>query len=334
MRRTSAATRTTLMSTTSNGGRRVARPRDKASPMLALLSRMPPLGKTVVASTLSAGWKHVHGVILDGRVEDFFDYSSPFPIVSFNLKGVTRVEWKRKGRYSRFLAKPGDVLVTPPGDGNALRTNLPNEGFSCLIDPALLQGLAEQEWNAAGPRVEIVESFTKSDGEMWSLGQRMAAQLRRPVSASRLYAETLYTQITIHLLWNHSSLPRKEPNQADRLDDERLRRAIDYIHDTLGDDVSLHALADVAGLSPNYFLGAFKQATGRTPHRYVIEQRIAKACTLLHDPHRSITEVSLAVGFSSQSHLTEAFRRFMKTTPAAYRKEILGLARDSGGPDS
>ncbi len=56
--------------------------------------------------------------------------------------------------------------------------------------------------------------------------------------------------------------------------------------------------------------------------------RIARACELLHDPHRPITEVSLAVGFSSQSHLTEVFRRTMKTTPAAYRKEVLGLTRD------
>jgi AraC family transcriptional regulator len=153
------------------------------------------------------------------------------------------------------------------------------------------------------------------------------------VSGSRLYAETLYTQIAIQLLWNYSSLPGEAGTQPERLADHRLRRVIDYIQDTLGDDVSLNVLADVAGLSPNYFLGAFKQATGRTPHRYVIEQRIAKACRLLHDPHSSIAEVSLAVGFSSQSHLTEAFRRFMKTTPAAYRKEVLGLVRDADDPN-
>jgi AraC-like DNA-binding protein len=36
-------------------------------------------------------------------------------------------------------------------------------------------------------------------------------------------------------------------------------------------------------------------------------------------------DIGLAVGFSSQSHLTTVFRRFMKTTPAAYREEVLGL---------
>ena len=90
----------------------------------------------------------------------------------------------------------------------------------------------------------------------------------------------------------------------------------------------------MAGLSPNYFLHAFKQSTGQTPHRYLTELRIARACELLQNPHRSIVDISLAVGFSSQSHLTTVFRRFMKTTPAAYRQEVLGLRPDGAGPAS
>ena len=100
---------------------------------------------------------------------------------------------------------------------------------------------------------------------------------------------------------------------------------IDYLHGSFGEEISLDGLAQVAGLSPNYFLHAFKQTTGQTPHRYLTELRIAKACELLQNPHRSIVDISLAVGFSSQSHFTTVFRRFMKTTPAAYREEVLGL---------
>ena len=64
---------------------------------------------------------------------------------------------------------------------------------------------------------------------------------------------------------------------------------------------------------------------GQTPHRYLTKLRIAKACELLHDPYQSIVDISLAVGFSSQSHLTTVFRRFVKTTPAAYREAVLGI---------
>jgi AraC family transcriptional regulator len=298
---------------------------DAAVAIRSLLSRMPPPGQTLAASTSNLAWKNIHGVILDGRVEEFFDYSVPFPIVIFTLRAMTQVEWERGGRYSRFVAKPGDVLVLAPGAGNSLRTNLPNEAFYCLVNPELLESLAERDWKTGGRAIEIMERFTKNDAEMWRLGQCLATQLRSPVTGSRLYAESLYSQIAIQLLWNYSSLPRPGKTQREHLDDQRLRRAVDFIHDALGDDISLDALAEVAGLSPNYFVSAFKDATGRTPHRYITEQRIAKACDLLHDPHRSITDVSGAVGFSSQSHMTEVFRRFMKTTPAAYRREVLGL---------
>ena len=38
--------------------------------------------------------------------------------------------------------------------------------------------------------------------------------------------------------------------------------SIDYLHDSFGEEISLDGLAQVAGLSPNYFISAFKQLHG------------------------------------------------------------------------
>ena len=116
----------------------------------------------------------------------------------------------------------------------------------------------------------------------------------------------------------------------ERLPDARLRGVIDFLDASLASEISLGDLADVAGLSPNYFLSAFKKATGKTPHRFLTEKRVAKACELLRNPQLSIVDVALAVGFSSQSHFTTVFGRFMKTTPASYRAHILGLEPEPG----
>ncbi len=114
-----------------------------------------------------------------------------------------------------------------------------------------------------------------------------------------------------------------------RLEDPRFCRVLAYIHRSLGEETSIGTLAEVAGLSPFHFVRAFKRATGRSPHRYVLERRIARAAELLRSPGRSIAEVAYEVGFCSQSHLTVMFRRFMKTTPAAYRHQAMGLRRAS-----
>ncbi|MGP0062208.1 MAG: helix-turn-helix domain-containing protein [Isosphaeraceae bacterium] len=295
-----------------------------------ILSRLSHTGMSVVASTRALGWEEIHGAITEGRLDDFFDYSAPFHIVTFNLKGAPTVEWRRGARFSRFQAHPGDLLVTPSGAGHSIRQPDPNEAFSCCLRPDRLQALAEQEWNPRGASIEIAESFNR-DVALWTLGHRLAARLRSPIPGSRLFAESLVTQIAIELLWNYSSLPRPSPTSVEMLTDPRLRRVIEYLHGSYGQEISLDGLAAVAGLSPNYFLHAFKQSTGKTPHRYLTELRIARARQLLEDPHRSIADISLAVGFSSQSHLTTVFRRFLKTTPAAYRQEVLGLHPEAAG---
>jgi AraC family transcriptional regulator len=299
----------------------------KISPQ-SWMSRMPAKGQSIVASSVTVGWENVNVTILDGPIEEFADFSAPFPIVLFVLKGAARLDWRRGNRYSRLGVKPGDVLIAPPGDGNRLRTNAAIQLLCCLIGRDRLEAIAAREWGPGPLPFEITESFNRNDGELWNLGWRLADQLVAPMPGSRSYAEALQTQIAIHLLWNYSSLPCPV-NRSYAPADSRLRQVIEYIEENLADDVSLDTLAGIAGLSPNYFLAAFRQATGRTPHRYVTELRVARACELLHDPRRPITEVSLAVGFSSQSHLTEVFRRTMKTTPAAYRRDVLGLNREA-----
>ncbi|MCA1655303.1 MAG: helix-turn-helix transcriptional regulator [Pseudonocardiaceae bacterium] len=70
----------------------------------------------------------------------------------------------------------------------------------------------------------------------------------------------------------------------------------------------------------HHFGRAFKQATGRPPHRYVTEQRVTRATELLAGSDLPIADIAHQVGMSSQSHLTTVFRRFVGDTPHAYRR--------------
>jgi len=98
-----------------------------------------------------------------------------------------------------------------------------------------------------------------------------------------------------------------------------LRRICDYIDANLEESISLDQLAKLAGFSKYHFARNFKQATGLSPHAYLLKRRADRARKLLSDTNMPIAEVALAAGFSHQSHFTSRFREEFKMTPRAYR---------------
>jgi len=97
-------------------------------------------------------------------------------------------------------------------------------------------------------------------------------------------------------------------------------RVIEYINEHLGDELNLVELSKIAKLSPHHFATAFRASTGISPHRYVIERRIDRARDLLRQKDKTISEIALAAGFSSQSHLTANFHRTTGVTPRKFRE--------------
>ena len=99
----------------------------------------------------------------------------------------------------------------------------------------------------------------------------------------------------------------------------QLQQAVDYIHTHLDRELSLEQMAAVIHISPTYFASLFKHATGISPHQYVIRQRVKRAKSLLLKTDLTIADIAFQVGFSSQSHLTQQFKRFTGMTPRQVR---------------
>ena len=114
-----------------------------------------------------------------------------------------------------------------------------------------------------------------------------------------------------------------EASDLGELDDARLRRAIDYVEAHLGEPLSIGELATVASMSAPGFARAFRNATGRPVWAHVQRRRAERARELLLRTDLSIVAIALGCGFSSQSHLTNLFRRRFGTTPARCRREAM-----------
>jgi len=98
-----------------------------------------------------------------------------------------------------------------------------------------------------------------------------------------------------------------------------VRKAMTYLHEHYMEPFSRQDVADYVGVSKSYLSRCFHEETGLSPTTYLNRYRVRHAKALL-DEDKSITEVALAVGFSSAAHFSRIFRRETGMTPSDYRQ--------------
>ncbi|POH33725.1 AraC family transcriptional regulator [Sinorhizobium americanum] len=136
---------------------------------------------------------------------------------------------------------------------------------------------------------------------------------------SHLFIQGLAQSLAVHLIRNYAASDAADDRQ-NALPGFKLRRAVAYLEEHLGDPFNLAQLAETVGMSEFHFSRLFKKATGLSPSRYFIRQRIARAQLLLQETDTSIIEIGMSVGYSSPSHFAQVFRREAGLPPSHYRR--------------
>ncbi|MCK0166378.1 GlxA family transcriptional regulator [Jannaschia sp. S6380] len=95
----------------------------------------------------------------------------------------------------------------------------------------------------------------------------------------------------------------------------RLARVIREMEHAIEDPVSPATLAAEVGMSTRQLERLFRRYLDRSPKRYYMELRLAKARNLLMQTDMSIINVALACGFTSPSHFSKCYRAHYGTTP-------------------
>lgn len=115
--------------------------------------------------------------------------------------------------------------------------------------------------------------------------------------------------------------PEAVAELAHDVSDQALEPALRVVADHLGEPLSIARLAQRCGLSPDHFARRFAQATGRTPMRYVQEQRLARAADRLIHSQDGIEVIAKDCGFANRFHFSRCFTRAIGTPPAQYRRQ-------------
>lgn len=101
----------------------------------------------------------------------------------------------------------------------------------------------------------------------------------------------------------------------------QLHRACQLLISATCNGCSVAKLAAACGLSSSHFAHAFKASTGVPPHRWLLRQRLERACEMMERSGESLSAIAHHCGFSDQSHFTRSFRSAVGRSPAAWRRE-------------
>jgi AraC-like DNA-binding protein len=116
---------------------------------------------------------------------------------------------------------------------------------------------------------------------------------------------------------------RIDPPPRDRA---LIRIATDLVNDRHAQNLRLEDVSEVVGLTPFQLIGLFKRCVGLTPHTYLTQVRLNRACHFL-SRGMPIVQVAAATGFYDQSALTKQFKRCYGITPLQFAKAAADGAR-------
>jgi AraC-like DNA-binding protein len=216
-----------------------------------------------------------------------------------------------------LLANPNQAIQLAHGRGQS-------ELLLVRLAPALLVETASRlrmYRNGVGLLFRKPLMPLTGDAKLSATLEAIASELEGGDAGWREVIRSLVNQLTVYLLRAYIDARRSDDVELSRVGivDRRLRRAIEFMSDNCGRELSLAEIAGAAYLSEFHFARLFKKITGATPHAYLASLRIERARRLLAESDMPISEVGAEVGYASQSHFTKIFRETTGMTPKAFR---------------
>jgi AraC family transcriptional regulator len=244
--------------------------------------------------------------------------------VAIHTSGPFEMEWRDpdRDRLRQQRVNTGEIHASPADLPIFHRWSPTLKALIIAFDDRFVARTFAEAFEA--DRDELPVIIGRADPTIERLGILCDREIAEGGAAGRLYAESLATALVVHLFRAYGAKARRPRPITGGLTPAQLRRVIDHIEAQLGDDLGLAQLAALAGMSTHHFGQAFKLSTGVPPHRYVVGRRVHRAKELLLGSDRSIAEIAIAVGFSSQSHMTLNFRKLFGSTPARYQRDVKG----------
>ncbi|MDG3086429.1 AraC family transcriptional regulator [Vibrio hannami] len=258
----------------------------------------------------SAVWSNSHGSA---------SYNKPgHHTLSFYLQG---------GENTRRIMQSGnqsggvDKLCLMPQDHRSDWTfSAPFHFFHFYFEQKHLQKFAEQVLDQESRHIELAERTFVDDTFVSQLIRETMLTLDWNSPTDKLMMSHSQQLLLLHLMRQYCHNTPTKSITSGGLSVSNKRKVADYIEANLATPFTLGDLATLANLSEFHFARMFKTSFGCTPHQYVLSRRIELAKQLMLFPSKSLAEIALSCGFSSQQHLSQQFKKRVGVTPAQFRR--------------
>jgi AraC family transcriptional regulator len=288
----------------------------KAPDALArILDRAPPVSQAALRddTRLTEPWGH-------GALHDYLPGMQGDVIITYYGE-PQEIVWRIGRERLAGATRSGTITIIP--EGHEGRWDIAGPiGVSHVFLPRERLVAGAEQLNRGRP-VELLGRVGFDDpvaARVMEMLGRDAAHATDP--AARLFVEQATDLLVTQLLRGHSSFAALTAPIRRGLADWQVRKVTDYMRGHLDEPIGLDMLADIAGLSRFHFCTAFRQATGSTPHAWLVNLRMERARQLLARSELPVTEVALAVGYETPSAFTASFRKATGLTPSVFRQRL------------
>jgi AraC-like DNA-binding protein len=201
----------------------------------------------------------------------------------------------------------------------------PFDSFHTYIPWTAFDEIASETKRSRIDELNCPVGMDHRDETMLSLARALNPLLARPERATSLFTDHVFLAMVTHLAVTYGGIRSREMEayggNGRKLTPLQEHRVKSRLLDDLTGDSSLAELAALCGLSRSYFVRAFKQTTGMSPHHWLLIHRARRAKDLLRGTRTPIADIAVACGFADQSHLTRVFSKAFGISPAAWRRQ-------------
>ncbi|KAG8153790.1 helix-turn-helix domain-containing protein [Burkholderia catarinensis] len=240
-------------------------------------------------------------------------------LVGISLNGGHHRTIFRGARKSERQFQQDSIYIRDFSDD--FRADLYGEFDFVLVELSrqYLDRLGEEHDTALGGG--LICGIDQRDPVLGHLAHAVAGSLDEPGTLTTLFVEQMGLAIGTHLVQRYGNARTRDLPGKGVLSPAKAARAKELLMEKGNLGVSISDVANECDLSRGYFIRAFSRTTGRTPHQWLLEQRVAQARELIMSSDLTLAEIADACGFADQSHLNRVFVKVVGHPPGAWRRE-------------